>query len=210
MFSIIQKGGPLIYLILFCSVLALAVVVDRLFHLYRARIDTDNFLKEISGSIKKNKIVEAIDLCDRTPGPIAHTLKAGIVKHDRSREEIKEAVNDAAVHEVPRLEKNLGVLATIAHVTPLLGLLGTVNGMIRCFQIIQEKASAFNPVSPGDLAQGIWVALLTTAAGLTVAIPALVAYNYLVSRVDSFVLDMEKSATDLVNILAQRSEGYEV
>jgi biopolymer transport protein ExbB len=210
MISVIQKGGPLVYLILFCSVLALAVVIERLFHLYRARIDTGNFLSEISASIKKNKIVEAIDLCDKTPGPVAHTLKAGILRHDSSREEIKEAVNDAAIHEIPRLEKNLGILATIAHITPLLGLLGTVNGMINCFQVIQQKASAFNPVSPADLAQGIWVALITTAAGLTVAIPTLVAYNYLVSRVNNFILDMEKSATDLVDILSQRSKSYEV
>ncbi len=210
MFGIIQKGGPLMYLIILCSVIALAVVIERLWHLYRAGINTQDFLGELGRNIKRNKIVEAIDICDRTPGPIAYTLKAGILRHDRSKEEIKEAVENAALDEVPRLEKNLGVLATIAHISPLLGLLGTVAGMIKCFQVIQVKASAFNPINPGDLAEGIWVALITTAAGLTVAIPSLVAHNYLVSRVNNFVLDMERAATNLIDILSKRSQSYEV
>lgn len=208
MITLIQRGGPLMYLILFCSIIALAVIIERLFHFYRVRIDTQDFLDGIFNSIKGNKIVEAIEACDKTPGPVAHILKQGILKHDQSRDEIKETLNDAALHEIPRLEKNLGVLSTVAHITPLLGLLGTVSGMIACFQIIQEKASAFNPVNPGDLAEGIWVALITTAAGLTVAIPTLVAYNYLVSRVNKFVLDMEKSSIELVNMLLARSKSY--
>ncbi len=150
--------------------------------------------------------MEAIDLCDRTPGPIAHILKAGMMKHDRSRQEIKEAMEDASLYEVPRLEKRLNALATISHISPLLGLLGTVTGMVRCFQVIQSKSSSLHPVSPGDLAGGIWEALITTVAGLIVAIPTFVAYHYLVSRVNNFVLDMERSATELINILVQRGE----
>ncbi len=133
-------------------------------------------------------------------------MKAGILKHDRPKLEIKEAIEDAGVHEVPRLERRLGILSTIAHISPLLGLLGTVTGMVRSFQVIQEKATSLNPVSPADLAGGIWEALITTVAGLVVAIPALVAYNYLVSVVDNFVTEMESSATDLVNILSTRGE----
>jgi len=95
-------------------------------------------------------------------------------------------------------------LATIAHITPLLGLLGTVLGMVRAFQVIQEKATAAYPINPGDLAGGIWEALITTVAGLAIAIPTFVAYNFLVSRVESIVLDMERSSTDLINILSQR------
>ncbi len=204
MIEIIQKGGPLMYLIILCSILALSVTMERIYHLYKARIDTKEFMKKIITILRRDKIIEAIDICDRTPGPIAHVLKAGILKHDRSRQEIKEAIGDAAIHEIPRLEKNLSVLATIAHITPLLGLLGTVTGMVKTFQVIEEKASLFSPVNPGDLAGGIWEALLTTVAGLAVAIPAYVAYNYLISRVDGFVLDMERSATDLTNILTGR------
>jgi biopolymer transport protein ExbB len=204
--EILQKGGPIMYLILLSSVLGLAVVIERLWHLHRAKIDTGKFMDTIANTLKRNRIMEAIELCEQTPGPIAHILKAGVLKHDRSKQEIKEAIEDAGLHEIPRLEKNLGILSTIAHITPLLGLLGTVTGMVRAFQVIQEKATALNPVSPGDLAGGIWEALLTTVAGLVVAIPAFIVYNYLVSRVENITLDMERSATDLINILTQRIE----
>ena len=147
-----------------------------------------------------------IDLCDRTGGPIASILKAGILKHDRPRIEIREAIEDASIHEVPRLERNLPVLSTVAQVAPLLGLLGTVTGLVKAFQVIEQKATVLNPINPGDLAGGIWEALLCTTFGLCVAIPAYVAYNYLVSRVDGFVLDMERSATDLLTLLSEKRE----
>jgi biopolymer transport protein ExbB len=182
------------------------VVIERLYHLHRAKVDIGKFMEGISNILKRNRIMEAIDLCDKTPGPVAYIVKAGILKHDRSRQEMKEAIEDAGVYEVPRLEKNLGALATIAHISPLLGLLGTVTGMVRAFQVIQEKATAFHPVSPGSLAGGIWEALITTVAGLIVAIPTFVAYNYLVSRVKGFIIEMERASTDLVNILSQRTE----
>ncbi|MEE8317705.1 MAG: MotA/TolQ/ExbB proton channel family protein [Candidatus Omnitrophota bacterium] len=204
MFEIIQKGGPVMYPIILCSIVAFAIVVERFYHLYKAKIDTKDFMNNVEITIKRNRIAEAIKICDKTPGPIAHIVKAGILKHDRNRQEIRESIEDAGHQEVPRLERHLSLLATIAHVSPLLGLLGTVTGMVRAFQIIQEKSASFNPVSPGDLAGGIWEALLTTVAGLIVAIPTVVAYNYLVNKVDEFVLEMERSATELTNILSQR------
>ena len=206
MWEFIAKGGPLMALIILCSVIAFAVFIERIWHLRRARIDTDRFIESIIELIKHNKIMEAIDKCNNTPGPIAHIMKVGILKHDRTREEIRESIQDAGVHEVPRLEKNLGVLATIAHISPLLGLLGTVTGMVKAFQVIEQKAVSMIPVNPGDLAGGIWESLITTVAGLTVAIPTYVAYNYLVNKVDGFVLEIEKSATELVNILAAKRE----
>lgn len=204
MFELIQKGGPVMYPIILCSVLALAIVIERFYNLYKAKIDTKDFMNNVEITIKRNRIAEAIKICDKTPGPISRIVKAGILKHDRPRQEIRESIEDAGHQEVPRLEKHLSLLATIAHISPLLGLLGTVTGMVRAFQIIQEKATSFNPVSPGDLAGGIWEALLTTVAGLIVAIPTVVAYNYLVSRIDEFVLEMERSATDVMNILSER------
>lgn len=210
MWGMIIKGGPLMFLILLCSIIALAVVIERLWHLRRAQINTQAFMEVIAELLKRNKIMDAIDRCNAMPGPIAHILKAGIMKHDRPRSEIKEAIEDAGLHEVPRLEKNLSALATIAHISPLLGLLGTVTGMVRSFQVIELKATALMPVNPGDLAGGIWEALITTVAGLAVAIPTYVAYNFLVSKVDGFVLEMEKSATDVVNILGVKREENEV
>ncbi len=206
MWEFMQKGGPIMWPILLCSVIAFAVVIERLIRLRQEQIDTKSFMEQISKTLKRNKVMEALDLCDRTGGPIAAILKAGILKHDRPRHEIREAIEDASIHEVPRLERNLPVLATVAHIAPLLGLLGTVTGLLAAFQVIETKASVLNPVNPGDLAGGIWEALLTTVFGLCVAIPTYVAYNYLVSRVDGFVLDMERSATDLLNILGEKRE----
>ena len=199
-FGFIAKGGILMIPIILCSVLALAIIIERFYSLHRAQIDTQAFMARIREVLRRNKIMEAVQACEDTPGPIAKILKAGILKYDKGKEEIKEAIDDAGRHEVPRLERYFNVLSTIIAVAPLLGFLGTVSGMIRAFMSIQEKGGAVNP---GDLASGIWAALLTTAAGLSVAIPVLVVYNYLVSRVDGFVLDMEKSATDLVEMLSE-------
>lgn len=210
MWDIVQKGGPMMYLIILSSILAFGVVIDRIYNLYKARIDADKFMDDITAVLKRNKIIESIEMCNKTPGPIAHIVKAGILKHDRSKPEIREAVEEAAQLEIPRLEKHLPILATIAHIAPLLGLLGTVTGMIKSFQVIQMKALALAPVNPGDLAGGIWEALLATVAGLAVAIPTYVAYNYLTSQVDNLVYDMERSATDLVNLLSSKRDTYEV
>ncbi|MFH0840031.1 MAG: MotA/TolQ/ExbB proton channel family protein [Candidatus Omnitrophota bacterium] len=210
MLDMIQKGGPVMWPIILCSIFAFAILLERVWHLHRAKIDTVDFMNKIASTLKRNKIMEAIEMCNNTPGPIAQIMKAGILKHDRPRNEIREAIEDAGIHEVPRLEKNLSALATIAHISPLLGLLGTVTGMVKCFQVIQEKSTSLNPINPGDLAGGIWEALITTVAGLVVAIPTYVAYNYLVSRVDNFVLEMEKAATELMNILTTRGDRYEV
>ena len=206
MWELFVKGGPLMFLILFCSIIAFAVVLERLWYLRSVKINTEEFMSNIAETLKKNKIIDAIDKCNAMPGPVARILKAGIMKHDRPRSEIKESIQDAGLYEVPLLEKNLGVLATIAHIAPLLGLLGTVTGMVRAFQVIQQKSVGLMPVNPGDLAGGIWEALITTVAGLSVAIPTYVAYNFLVSKVDGFVLEMEKSATDVVNILGAKRE----
>ncbi len=203
-FAIFNQGGPLMYLILAGSVIGLGVFLERLYHLHRARINTERFMEAIRSLVRKSEIKEAIELCRRTPGPVAHIVNAGLASHSRPRAEIREAIEDAGVHEVPRLEKNLVVLATLAHISPLLGLLGTVLGMIRAFMTIEEMKGVVNP---SDLAGGIWEALLTTAFGLLVAIGAYVAYNYLVARVGKMVLDMESSATGVVNLLAGEEAG---
>jgi len=198
MFELIRKRwtSDVPYCIVFS--IGFAIVIERFYYLYKAKIDTRDFMSNIEITIKRNRIAEAIKICEKTSGPIAHIIKAGILKHDRSRQEIREAIEDAGHQEVPRLEKHLSLLSTIAHISPLLGLLGTVTGMVKAFQIIQEKSASFNPVSPGDLAGGIWEALLTTVAGLIVAIPTLVAYNYLVNRVEGFVLEMEEAPLRLL------------
>ena len=196
-------GGPVMWPILLCSIFALAIIIEKFWHMHKIKIDTQDFLGSVLDKMKRHQVKEALEICEKTKSPISHILKAGILKYDRPRPQIKEAIEDASLYEIPRLEKNLTMLATIAHISPLLGLLGTVTGMVRCFQTIQSKATSFNPVSPGDLAGGIWEALLTTVAGLIVAIPTFIVYNYLVSRVNGFILEMEKASTELVNFLTE-------
>lgn len=203
LWQVFLAGGPVMWPILLCSIFALAIVLEKFWHLHKIKIDTQDFLSSILDKMKHHQVKEALEICDNTKSPISHILKAGILKYDRSRPQIKEATEDASLYEIPRLEKNLSMLATIAHISPLLGLLGTVTGMVRCFQTIQAKSVAFHPVSPGDLAGGIWEALLTTVAGLIVAIPTFIIYNYLVSRINNFILEMEKASTELVNFLTE-------
>jgi biopolymer transport protein ExbB len=201
--DVIHKGGPVMLPIILCSIFGFAVAIEKNWQLHKAKIDTDKFLVDILSTIRKLKIKEAVEMCDSIKSPISRILKAGILKHNCSKEDIKQAMEDASLYEIPKLEKNLISLATVAHISPLLGLLGTVTGLVKCFQVIQSRASSFTAVNPGDLAGGIWEALITTVAGLIIAIPMFVIYNYLASRVNSFILEMERSATELVNFLSE-------
>lgn len=201
--QVFLAGGPVMWPILFSSIFAFAIILGKFWQLHSIDIDTHAFLSRILEKMKRHETKDALKICDETKSPISTILKAGILKYDRPRPQIIEAIEDASLYEIPKIEKNLTALATIAHISPLLGLLGTVTGMVRCFQTIQAKATSFHPVSPGDLAGGIWEALLTTVAGLMVAIPTFVAYNYLVSRINHFILEMEKASTELVNFLTE-------
>jgi biopolymer transport protein ExbB len=201
------QGGPIMIPIAACAIIAFAVAVERFFTLRRARINTREFMATIRTVLKQNKVAEAIRVCERTPGPIARILRAGMLKHGRRKQDIREAIEDAGQLEIPRLERYLGVLATVASISPLLGLLGTVSGMIKAFAQIQAKMGVVNP---SDLAEGIGNALITTAAGLVVAIPTLVLYNYYVAKVDNMILDMEVSSSELVDLLTESERHYEV
>lgn len=197
------SGGPMMWPILLCSVLALAVVIEKFIYLKKAKIDTEEFLNNLMEKMKRHETKEALEICDKTDSPIANILKAGILKYDRPRAQIIEAIEDASLYEIPRIEKNLPILATIAHISPLLGLLGTVMGLARCFQAIQARAQGSYPVLSADMAGGVWEALLVTIAGLLVAIPVYITYNYLVSRINRYILEMERTSVELVNFLTE-------
>jgi len=200
----IVRGGPMMIPILLCSVVAFAVMIERLMYIRRIRMNTRKFMGEISYSLKRNRADEAIEMCDKSPGPLPKVLKAGILKYDRTRQEVKEAIEDAALHEIPKLEKNIGLLATIGQISPLLGFLGTAIGLAEIFQKIQAKAAALNPVTPADISGGLWQALITMIGGLLVAIPTVAAYNYFVNKMNYIIREMEISATDLVSILSEK------
>lgn len=191
-------GGTIILFIMICSVLALFIVIERLLHLHRAQINVPEFLRGLTNVLKRNNVVEAIAICDETPGPVAHVLRAAILRCDQDESSLRHAVEEASLSEVPRLEKNLKVLATIAHIAPLLGLLGTVLGMIGLFQTMEQAGPL---VATSDLAKHIWQALLTTAAGLTVAIPAHAFFNLLVGKISGLCLDMDKAASEIIYFL---------
>ncbi len=198
--ELMNTGGVVMWLIFFCSIAAALIVVERLLQYHRAQIDVPEFLQGLFNILKRNNVVEAISICDETPGPVAHVVRAAILRADRDEAALRQAMEEVSLAEIPRLERYLKALATIAHITPLLGLLGTVLGMIGAFQAMQD-AGPF--VSTSDLAKHIWKALLTTAAGLSVAIPCYAAYNFLVSRVESLTLDMQKAASEIVYFLTR-------
>lgn len=206
-FDVIRQGGILMWPIMICSVVALAITIERFFALRRATIDTREFMDTMRTVLRQNRIQEAVEICDEVDGPIARITKAGILKHNRSKEDIREAIEDAGHLEIPRLERYLSAMATCANIAPLLGLLGTVQGMIKAFAQIQHLKGQVNP---SDLAEGIGNALITTAAGLSVAIPTLVAYNYFVTRVEAMVLEMEISSSELVELLTKNKGEYEI
>jgi len=187
--------------IIFCSILSIAVILERAVSLHRAQVDSETFFRDVEEPIKRNRIVEAIGMCDSARGSVPRIVKSGLLCHDREIEEIREVIEETASFEVPYLERYLGILATIATIAPLLGLLGTVTGLVRAFMVIQMKAGLVNP---SDLAGGIWEALITTVAGLSVAIPTYVAYNYFVNRVNNIITEMEKSASRLLQLLSLR------
>jgi len=193
--TLFMKGGILVYLILLCSIFALSSFIERLVKLHSCKINADLFLDQIEQLVRRDNIHEAISLCQKYNSPVARVVHAGLSHIGTSREKMTIILEEAALREFPTLESGLGILSTVAHISPLLGLLGTVNGMIKAFQVIQEKSQATGLASPGDLAQGIWMALITTALGLAVAIPTIVAYNYIFHRVEKIKHDMEKAAT---------------
>ena len=204
MLEIMRQGGPMMWVLFACSVVAVSVFLERLFHLHRARIGSSDFLEGIYNILRRKNIVEAVSICEETPGPEAHVVRAAILHHDEGPEHIRKAVQEAGLAEIPRLERNLNLLYTVAKVAPLLGLLGTVLGMVQTLVTIEQNAPL---VHAGELSGGMWQALLSTAAGLTVAIPAYAGHNFLMGRVDAVLQDMERTAAEIVVFLASLDKG---
>ncbi len=196
------KGGIIMWPILLCSVLGLAVIIDRYIVLRKAKINIPAFMVRIRGLLKKGDVSGAVSYCMEEKSPVANIIRKGLKKYKLGHERVKEAIENAGTQEVAKLEKGLSVLATVAGIAPLLGFLGTVTGMISAFMRIEDLAGAANP---SDLAGGIWEALVTTAFGLMVGIPALAFYNYFLNKVKKLVQDMETVANDVVDVIQDTS-----
>jgi biopolymer transport protein ExbB len=207
MWELMVKGGWIMWPILVCSITAAVLFLERVFHLHRAQIKQEDFLSGIYTIINRGNTTEAVSICDQTPGPVAHMVRIGLLHADEAPEELKQTITKAGLTEIPRLEKNLGGLLTIAQITPLLGLMGTILGLIQIFMAMEQNA----PLAEiGDLSSGIWQALITTAVGVCISIPAFAGYNFLLSRVETITLDMELAAEDLYRFLVyDRTNGGE-
>src|SRR3954469_1995565 len=164
---LLKSGGPVLWLILLTSAVAVVVFIERFLHCHRAQINSIEFLNGIRNVLKRDNVVEAISICDATQGPVARLVKTAILNRDHGRERVREALEEAGLAEVPRLEEKLNLLATIAQLAPLLGLLGTVLGFIKTFLFMKGQGLHAHP---GMVFDGLWKALICGAAGLAVAI----------------------------------------
>jgi biopolymer transport protein ExbB len=202
--KLLAHGGPMFWVILFTGTVGIVVFIERFLHCHRSQINSIEFLNGVRTVLKRDNVVEALSICDATPGPVARLVRTAILNRDFGRERIRESLEEAGLTEVARLEERLNLLATIAQLAPLLGLLGTVLGFIEVF--MQMEGAGLN-AHVGQLSGGVWQALVCAAMGLAVAIPTHAGYNYLVSRVNSIVLDMERAATEIVNIVTESGNG---
>ena len=196
------KGGICMWPLLVCSIVGLAFIIERALFYHRATIDTPAFLDKMRKVIRKGKIKEAIRICESYRGPIASILKAGLLKFHRGTDEMERALEFAGGLELSRLERGLVALVTVSNIAPLFGFLGTVTGMITAFDAMAQQGLN----NPTLVARGISEALITTAAGLFIAIPVLAAYNYYTSRVSKLVLEMEESAALMLEFLSESSD----
>ena len=198
--ELMRDGGPIMWVILFCSVVALFIFLKKVFQFHREEINVGELLRGLFNVLRRDGFVEALTLCDHTPGPAARLLAAAIRAYERGHDDIRKAVDDAALEEIPKLERHINLLSTLGFVLPLIGFLGTVLGMMKVFQVAQTN-EAF---SATDIAGAVNMALISTAAALAVAIPCYLAYNYLIARVNLITLDMEKASLEMLGFIERR------
>ncbi len=206
MFEILSQGGPLVFLLLGCSLLAVGIFLERFFLFHRANLDVQDLMQGLSNLLHKKNFAEALHVCAGTPGPVARVVHAALVQQEAPREELKQIVQEAGQLEVPKLERYLGALLAIAYIAPLIGLLGTVLGLIDTF--IPVTANGF--AASSDLAKGIYRSLVTSAAGLAVAIPSYILYSYLAAALQSLLHDMERGGIEIVNLITATRQNKEI
>jgi biopolymer transport protein ExbB len=195
-----KAGGEFMYPILVLLIFGVAISIERLISLTRAGVNTRNFLNQVTVALEKKGIDAAIEVCQKTRGPVASIFHAGLLRADRGPEHVEKAITNAGTIEMAFLERGMIWLATVITLAPMLGFTGTVRGMVVAFDDIKNA----NDISPSIVADGISVALLTTLFGLIVAIIIQVFHNYFVSKIDRLVIDMEETSVELVDHLVER------
>jgi len=204
MFDILQKGGFILWIIMGLSIIAIAIIIERLIFFRKILVDEDKLIDRLKSTLAKGHYDEALSICDNNPAPITNLMRVGIEHREHPSHVQKEVVMDAANQEVPKLERFLSALGTVAHIAPLLGLLGTVTGNINAFGVLGKFGSVGDPAL---LAKGISEALITTAAGMIVAIPSIVFYNYLASKVNHTIVRLENRVNEMVLLLGAGREA---
>jgi len=197
--TLFADGGLMMYPLILCSLVALGVIIAKAWTLWAAHKGTKELLHEVEEAARQGRVDEAMEIASSTPGPTAAILMAGLrrIRQGTVRKgEVDQAINTTGTIELGFLERGLVILATIANVAPLMGFLGTVAGMILAFDAIARAGN----VDPALVAGGIKVALLTTAAGLIIAVPVNIGYNYFVTRIDTLILDMEQGAQRILSM----------
>jgi biopolymer transport protein ExbB len=197
--ELLRSGGPVLIAIILLSVYALYVFFERLFKLSKERVNADALMIKVNAAVRERDLESALTACENHGGPVARVLKAALLRLPYGRSAVEAAFQEASLSEEQRLARGLRPLATIAQVAPLLGLLGTVTGMIIAFAEISQQGTG----NPAALADGIGQALVTTAAGLVVAIPVIVGQNYLASRVDAILTEIDRRREELMGNVAQ-------
>jgi biopolymer transport protein ExbB len=202
LFNYGSNWNLILFVIIGCSIASFTIFIERLMQLHRSEINTNQFIISMRKTICEGNLVEAIHICEKTGGTIAAIIKAGILKHNRGKEQIESAMEIAGLIEIARLEKNAKILSIIAYISPLIGLLGTVLGFIQAFS--EMRLSGLVDISATRIGEAMEYALVTTAAGLVVAIPSILAYNYIVSRVEGFVLEIQTTSAEIIDLLLER------
>lgn len=197
-YSMLAKGGPVLWLLAILGFVALVIFTERAIFLHRGQIRSTEFLNGIKNLLHKGRLMEALTLCEETPGPVAVVVKAGLRHAADDEQAMRFAVQDAALTEIPTLERRINGIAAIAQIAPLLGLLGTLLGMIKTFWLFNQGGDY---ATPTVLADGMWQSVIAVAAGLVVAIPAHVARHFLTGRVKALVHDMEWVGNELMRFL---------
>lgn len=196
------KFNSILILLLLCSFVAIALFIERLMTLSQAETDSNELLIRIRSSMNEGSLAEAVDVCEVTRGPIAAIVRVGLLRAHHTQSEIEKSMQIAAKLEIAKLEKNTRALSLVARIAPLIGLLGTVLGFIQAFG--EMRLSGLVDISTTQIGEAMEYALITTAFGLVVAIPSILAYNYLVSRIESFVLEMETTSSEVVELLTRK------
>ena len=201
---LIEKGGVVMMMIIALSVIAAVIVVERLLYFRSRRADEQKLLQRLTATLAKGHYEEALSICESHPSPLATLMQVGIEHRHRAPNELREMILDAANMEIPKEERFLSALGTIAHIAPLLGLLGTVTGNIRAFGVLGDLGAIANAAL---LSRGISEALLTTAAGIVVSIPAIIFYNFLVSKVNHRMIRLEHRVSELAAMLVAAEQA---